>query len=112
MIEILAETTGGNLLFQIARGRGNDADVDMDLGGAACALERLIDQHAQDLVLGLARHVADFIDEQRAAMRLFQCAGLALLLAVGLFDPEQFELHALRRDRCRVDDDEGPLRTA
>ena len=54
----------------------------MDLGGAAGALEGLIDQHAQDLVLGLARHVGDLVDEQRAAMGLFQRAGLALLLAV------------------------------
>ena len=70
------------------------------------ALERLIDQHPQDLVLGFARHVADFVDEQRAAMGFFQRAGLALMLAIGLLDAEQFDFHALRRDRRGVDDDE------
>ena len=70
------------------------------------ALERLIDQHPQDLVLGFARHVADFIDEERAAMRFFQRPRLALVLAIGLFDAEQLDFHALRRDRRGVDDDE------
>ena len=107
MIEVLAEPPFGDLLFQVARSRGDDAHIDLDLGGAADALEGLIDQHAQDLVLGFARHVADFVDEQRAAMGFFQRAGLALLLAIGLFDAEQFDLHALRRDRRGVDDDEG-----
>jgi len=84
----------------------------MDLGGAACALERLIDQHAQDLVLGLARHVADFIDEQRAAMRLFQCAGLALLLAVGLFDPNSSSSMRSGVIAAALMTTKGPLRTA
>jgi len=81
----------------------------MHLAGAAGALKRLIDQHAQDLVLGLARHVGDFVDEQRAAMGFFQCAGLARLLAVALLDPEQFDFHPLRRDRGSVDDDKRPF---
>ena len=84
----------------------------MNLGGAARALKGLIDQHAQDLVLGLARHVGDFVDEQRAAMGLLQRAGLARLLAVRLLDAEQFDLHPLRRDRRGVDDDERSFCTA
>ena len=63
MVEIFPEPPGSNLLFEIARGRGNDAHVDMHFGSAAGTLEGLIDQDPQDLVLGLARHVADFIDE-------------------------------------------------
>ena len=109
VIEILAEAALGDLLFEVARGRGDDADVDIDLGGAAGALEGLVDQHAQNLVLGLARHVGDFVDEQRAAMGLFQRAGLARLLAIGLLDAEQFDFHPLRRDRRGVDDDERSL---
>ena len=58
-----------------------------DLAGAADALERLVDQHAQDLVLGLARHVGDLVDEQRAAVRLFQRADLALLRRIGCSTP-------------------------
>ena len=85
----------------------------MHLGGAPCPREGLIDQDAQNLVLGLARQVADFVEEQRAAMGLFQRPGLARLFAVRLLDAEQFELHPLRRDRRRIDDDErafGALR--
>ncbi len=112
MVEILPEPAFRDLLFQIARGRGNDSDVDIDLGGAALALERLIDQYAQDLVLGFARHVADFIDKKRAAVGFFQRTRLARMLAIGLFDPEQFDLHALRRNRRGVDHDKRSLRAA
>ena len=106
--EVLAELAGGDLGLEVARGRGDDAHVDRDLGGAADALEGLVDQHAQDLVLRLARHVGDLVDEQRAAMRLLERADLASSGAVRLFDAEQLDLHALRRDRRRVDDDERP----
>ena len=75
---------GGDLLLEIAGRRGNDADIDADLRRAALPLKGLLDQHPQNLVLGLARHIADFVDEQRAAMRLFQRAGLARMLAVRL----------------------------
>ena len=109
MIEILAEFSGGDVGFDIAAGRGNDAHVDRDLGAAADALEGLIDQHAQNLVLRLARHVGDFVDEQRAAMRLFQRADLAALRAVAGLDAEQFDLHVLRRDGGGVDHDERPV---
>ncbi len=112
MIEVLAETALGDLGFEVARGRRHDADVDADLGGAADALEGLVDQHAQDLALRLARHVGDFVDEQRAAMRLLQRAGLALLLAVRLLDAEQLDLHALGHDRGGVDDHERALGAA
>ena len=98
--------------FEIARGRRHDAHIDRDLGAAADALEGLIDQHAQDLVLRLARQVGDVVDEQRAAMRLFQRAGLASFRAVGLIDAEQFDFHALRRDRGGIDDDERAVRAA
>src|ERR1700737_1300412 len=111
MIEILAKPAFGNLLLQIARGRGDDANVYADLSGAPCPLEGLIDQHAQDLVLGFAGHVTNFIDEQRAAVSLFQRPGLALLLAVGLLDTEQFDFHTLRRDGCSIDDDEWSFGT-
>jgi len=45
-------------------------------------------------------------------MGLLKCAGLALLLAVGLLDAEQFDFHALRRNRRGVDDDEGSFGAA
>ena len=96
VIEILAEFSGGDLGLDIAAGRGDDAHVDRDLGAAADALEGLIDQHAQNLVLRLARHVGDFVDEQRAAMGLFERADLAALRAVAHLDAEQFDFHVSR----------------
>src|SRR5712692_1135737 len=106
VIEVLAEFSRRDLGLDVARGRGHDAHVDRDLGAAADALEGLVDQHAQDLVLRLARHVADLVDEKRAAMRLLERADLAGLRPVRLLDAEELDLHALGRDGSRVDDDE------
>ena len=110
MIEIFAEFALGDHRLEVARRRRHDAHIDGDLGASADTLEGLIDQHAQDLVLRLARHVSDVVDEQRAAMRLFERAGLAPFRAVGLVDTEQFDFHAFRRDRGGVDHDKGPIR--
>src|SRR5690606_1503683 len=110
MVKILAETPARDLRFEIAAGRGDDPHVDIDLAGAADALEGLVDQHPQNLVLRLARHVGDLVDEQTAAMRLLERADLARLAAVRLLDAEQFDLHALGGDGGGVDDDEWPLR--
>ena len=104
--QVLAELAGRDLLFEIARGRGDDADIDRDLGAAIDALEGLFHENAQNLALRLARHVGDFVDEQAPGMRLLQRADLGLLAAIRLLDAEQLGLHALRRDRGGVDDDE------
>ncbi len=109
MIKILAEFAGGDVGLDVAAGRGDDAHVDRDLGAAADALEGLIDQHAQNLVLRLARHVGDLVDEQRAAVRLFERADLAALRAVAGFDAEQLDFHLLRHDGGGVDHDERPV---
>ena len=39
--------------------------------------KRLVDEHAQDLVLRLARHVGDLVEVERAAVRLLERADLA-----------------------------------
>jgi hypothetical protein len=75
-------------------------------------LKGLVDQDAQDLVLRLARHVGDLVDEQRAAMRLFERADLAFLGAVMGLDTEHFRLHPLRRDGGGIYDHERALRAA
>ena len=109
MIEIFAEFSGGDIGLDIAAGRGHDAHVDRDLGVAADALEGLVDQDAQNLVLRLARHVGDLVDEQRAAMRLFERTDLAARRAIAAVDAEQFDFHVVRRDRGGIDDDERPI---
>ncbi len=61
---------------EVAVGRGDDADIDLD-PAAADALEGLLLQGAHDLALGFQRHVGDLVEEQRAAMRLLEGADLA-----------------------------------
>ncbi len=70
-------------------------------------LELLVDEHAKDLVLRVARHVGDLVDVERAAMRLFQRADLAPASRHRL-RAEKFDFHPVRRDRGRVDCDERP----
>ena len=72
--EVLAELAFGDRLGEVAARRRDDAHVDVDALRAADALEILVDQHAQDLGLRLARHVGDFVEIERAAMRLFERA--------------------------------------
>ena len=79
------------------------------LGASAYTLECLIDQHAQNSILRLARQISNVVDEQRASVRLFERAWLAPFRAVGLVDTEKFDFHAFRCDRCGVDHDKGPI---
>ena len=79
----------------------------MNPGRAVDAGEILIDQHPQDLGLGVARHVGDFVDIERAAMRLFERPGFPRA-AVARFHAEQLHFHGFRGDRGGVDDHEGP----
>ena len=105
MEQILAEMPVGDRLREVAAGRGDDAHVDMHGRRPADAPKTLVDQHAQDFRLRLRRHVGDFVEIERAAMRLLERADPARPVGAGL-DPEQFALHAVGRDRRRVDDDE------
>ena len=112
MKQVLAKPPFGDRLGEVATGRRNDPHVDMHARRAADALEILVDQHAQDFGLRFARHVGDFVEIERAAVRLFERADAAGAIRPGL-DAEQLRLHALRRHRRRVDDDEravGPRR--
>src|SRR5271165_2587430 len=99
MIEIFAELAGGNFRLDIASGRGDDTHIDLNLVGASYALKRLFDEHAQNLVLGLPRHVGDLVDEQCASMGLFESTNLAPLTVGWLLDAEQFDLHAFGHHR-------------
>ena len=56
------------MLLEVAVGRRDDADVDLDRLAAADALELALLQHAQQLDLHLQRQVADLVEEQRAAV--------------------------------------------
>ena len=69
----------------------------------ADALERLLDEHVQNLVLRLPWHLGDLVDEQTAPVRFLQRPDLAVLRAVAGLDAEQLDLHVLGSDGSRVD---------
>src|SRR5439155_20617021 len=77
VVEILAEPSLLDLPGEILVRRRDDAHVDLDRVLAAHALERLLLERAQDLGLGLERHVADLVEEQRAAVRQLEAASPA-----------------------------------
>ena len=74
VVEIGAELTAGDHRFQIAVRGGDDPYVALDGFVASHALEPLVLEHAQDLALHQRRHVADFIEEQGAAVALLELA--------------------------------------
>ena len=58
----------GDQRLQVLVGRADDAHVDRDLLAAADALDHAVLQEAQQLRLQRQRHVADLVEEQRAAV--------------------------------------------
>ena len=54
--------------FEVAVGRRDDPHVDADVARAADALERLLLEEAQQLGLQRRRHLADLVEEHRAAV--------------------------------------------
>ena len=108
--QILAELALADRLAQVAMGGGDDAHIGLDGHPAAHGGELALLQHAQQPGLGIQRHVADLVQEQRAAGGLLEAADPAghrpgegaLLVA------EQLALDQLARDRRHVHGDEGP----
>jgi hypothetical protein len=90
----------GHCLFEWPVRGGNQAHVNFDRLISPHALERAGLQHAQDLRLRRGRHVADFIQKNRAAIALLEFANA---LAGGSGErsplvPEQFALEQLFRN--------------
>src|ERR1700730_4315458 len=112
MIEIFTKLACHKFCLDIASCRRDDTHIDLDLVGATYALKRLFDEHAQNLVLRLPRHVGDLVDEQRAAMGLFESTDLAPLTIGWLLDAEQLDLHAFGHHRGSIDDDERTIGSA
>ena len=109
VVEVLAETAGGDLGHEVAVGGGEHADVDLDALGAAEALEGLVLQGADDLALCFQGHVADFVEQQGAAVGALEDAGAAgagIRIGAG-FDAEQLLLEAGRVEGGAVEGDEG-----
>src|SRR5262245_36728010 len=60
-------------------GGGDDARVGCDLGRASDARDHLALEHAEKLGLERERHLADLVEEERAAIGRFEEADLALV---------------------------------
>ena len=76
-VEVLAEAPRLDLVLELAVGRRDHAHVDLDRLGAADAADLALLQDAQQLRLHLAGDVADLVEEDGAALRLFEDAALA-----------------------------------
>ena len=74
IIQIGAEPPLLDLVLEIAIRGGNDADIHMDVRGAADPLECLLFQKPQQLGLQQRHHLADFVEKDRAAVRRFNQA--------------------------------------
>ena len=107
--QVLAEAALAHGGVEVAVGGRDDAHVDV-LGFARPDRRHLAAlEHAQQLGLEVDRHVADLVEEERAAVRLAEAPGArrhragegAALVA------EELALEQLARDRGGVDGDEG-----
>src|SRR5207247_8385566 len=67
-IEIFAILTRGDGRFQVAIRGGDDAHVDLQRGRATNPLEPLFFERSENLGLQRQRQIADFVEEQRAAV--------------------------------------------
>ena len=103
--QVLAERPVAHGLGQVAVGGGQDADVDLHRLGAADPVDLALLDGAQQLGLQAAVHLADFVEQQGAAVGLLELADAAghgagegaLLVA------EQLALQQVLGDRGAVD---------
>ncbi len=112
VVQILAEAARGDGLREILVRRGDHPDVDADRRLAADAEEFAFREHAQQPRLKSERHVADLVQEQRAAVRLLEPADPPLGRARerAFLVTEELRLEQLRGDRRRVQRDERRVR--
>jgi hypothetical protein len=70
--QVLTEFASLHQGFQVLVRRGDDAHVDLHRHMTAHAVELAVGQNPQQTRLRVRRHVADFIEEQRAAVGLLE----------------------------------------
>ena len=112
VVEILAKSSLPDLLFQIAMRRDDDAHVHGKRLVAADALDFAFFQHAQQFRLHRERHVANFVEEQRAVMGLLEFSDVARGRAGerAFFVAEQLRFHQLGGNRGAIQRDKGSAR--
>ena len=74
MVQVFAEHPVFDALLQVLVGSGNHARVGLDGDVPAHPVKMPVAQHTQQAGLQVKRHVADFIEKQRAALGLFEAA--------------------------------------
>jgi hypothetical protein len=72
--QVFAEQALLDPAFQVLVGGGDHPHIGLDRLVAADAVEVAVGQHAQQARLQFGRHVADFVEEQRAALGLLEAA--------------------------------------
>src|SRR5687767_5768839 len=72
--QVFAEESLPHAAFQVLMRGGDHAHVRLDRLVAADAIETPVRQHSQKAGLQLLRHVADFVEEERPALGLFEAA--------------------------------------
>ena len=107
--QVLAEPPRGDFGLQVAIAGGDQTDVDLDRPAAADAIDLALLDRAQQLGLQARVHLADLVEQQRAAARLLELAdpprarpGEGALLVT-----EQLGLQEVLGNRRAVDRDEG-----
>ncbi|OPZ05947.1 MAG: hypothetical protein BWZ08_02381 [candidate division BRC1 bacterium ADurb.BinA292] len=109
VVEILPEFGGFDHLFEVAVGRGDDADIDRDRAAAADALDFALLEDAEEFDLRGGGEVADLVEEDRAAVGQFE-ATLAHRDGAGegpLLVAEEFAFEDRLGEGGAVDLDEG-----
>src|SRR5436190_8286213 len=102
------------MCMQVAVSRRDRPHVGTDCLVPSDAFERLLLQEPQDFSLRGQRHIADFIEKQRATVALLEFADAPPISAreSPLLMPEQFAFQKVFRDRRTVESQEwrlGPM---
>jgi hypothetical protein len=110
MEQVLAERAGLDPLLEILVRRGDHAHVAAHRVVAADAIELAVGEDAQQARLQVERHVADLVEEERAAVGLLEAAAPRRLRAGerAALVAEQLGFEQVLRDRRGVDRDERP----
>ena len=80
-VEIFAKFAFLDHLCEVAVRGGNDADIDLDRLATADTFDGLLAESAEQFDLRAGVDLADFIEEQRATIRLLEAADTELLSA-------------------------------
>ena len=111
-VEVVAEFSLGHQLLEVLVRRRDQTNIGAQGLVSADPLEgALFADHAQQFHLRARIDLADFIEKNRAAIRLFEPADPALVRAGkrAPFVPEKFALEQLRRERRAMNRDEFRL---